>query len=53
MNQFFPVFYTYSAGQLFNQTIVAIWDDRGDVHSTLIPFRSIMHVSLSKDTTTM
>jgi hypothetical protein len=41
------------AGQLFNRTILAIWDDRGDVHSTLIPFRSIMHVSLGKDATTM
>ncbi len=41
------------AGQLFNRTIVAILDDGGDVHSTLIPFRSIIHVSLSKDTTTM
>jgi hypothetical protein len=41
------------AGQLLNRTIIAIWDDWGDVHSTLIPFRSIMHVSISKDTTTM
>ena len=42
-----------SAGQLFNRTIVAIWDNRGDVHNALIPFRSIIHVSLGKDAMTM
>ena len=36
------------ARQLFNRTIVAIWNDRRDVHSMLIPFRSIIHVSEGK-----
>ncbi len=30
------------ARQLFNWTIIAIWDDRRDVHSMGIPFRSIL-----------
>lgn len=30
------------ARQLFNRTIVAIWDDRCDVHSTLKPFGAII-----------
>jgi hypothetical protein len=41
------------ARQLFGRTIVAIWDDRCDVHSTLRPFRSNFHVERGKDTTTM
>jgi hypothetical protein len=27
-----------TAGQLFNRTIIAIWDKRCDVHNRLLPF---------------
>ncbi len=36
------------ARQLFNRTIVAIWDDRRDVHSMLRPFGSNTHVGREK-----
>ena len=42
-----------TASQLFNRTIVAIWDDWRDVHTMLRPFRSITHAGRGKDTTTM
>jgi len=36
------------ARQLFNRTVVAIWDNRRDVHSMVRPFRSIIHVRREK-----
>lgn len=42
-----------TTSQLFNRTIVAIWDDRGDVHSMLKPFRLNTSIAGSKDTITM